>query len=192
LGKLKGPVAGPTTPPVPLGRRPLLVLVLAPVIALIAGLLTMGAHADAPRAVASPAGGGCTQHDLKYKVTDDPAELRRQMAFEATDAAVTAPGFYDHAPPATPTLHAASHSSVVVFYRPGLGAERLMPLRALVARALATKAPVIVAPRAQRAAVTALAMGRQLTCTAADAAQTARVRAFAEAIYPSLRTPRSS
>lgn len=176
----------------PLGRRPLLVLVLAPVIALIAGLLTMGAHADTPRSVASVAGGACTQHALRYTVTDDRAELQRQMAFEATDAAITDPGFYTTAPPATATLHAASHSSVVVYYRAGLPAAQLAPLRALSARAHVAKVPLIVAPRPQRAAVVALALGHQLDCSAADAAQTARVRAFAEAAYPPLRTPRSS
>jgi hypothetical protein len=178
---------------VPLGRRPLLVLVLAPVIALIAGLLTLGAHAEAPRSLASVASGGaCRQHALRYTVTDDRAELQRQMAFEATSAAITEPGFYPTAPPATATLHAAAHSSVVVYYRAGLAAAQLAPLRALSARAHATKVPLIVAPRAQRAAVVALALGRQLACSAADAAQTARVRAFAEAAYPPLRTNRSS
>ena len=35
--------------------------------------------------------------------------------------------------------------------------------------------------------MTALAIGRQLDCSAADAAQTARVRAFAATVYPSLK-----
>ncbi|WP_272475352.1 DUF3105 domain-containing protein [Baekduia alba] len=150
-------------------------------------MLTMGAHAGA-RPVPHAAGGACTQRALKFGVTDDPAEVQRQTAFESSDAAVTDPGFYTQPTPAVPTLHAASHSFVVVFYRPGLPAAELRPLRALAAAGRATKAPVIVAPRpGQHAAVAALGLGQQLTCTAADAAQTARVRAFAAAIYPPLK-----
>jgi Protein of unknown function (DUF3105) len=173
---------------VPLDRRALLTLLALPAIALVVGLLTLGGdHPDAAAAAATASGAGCTERALKYVVTDDAAELDRQKAFEATSTAVTADGFYDAAPPSTPTLHAASHGSVVVFYRPGLPAGRLRPLRALIARAVATKAPVIVAPRRQAAAVTALAAGRQLDCFAADAAQTARVRAFAATVYASLK-----
>lgn len=170
-------------------------LLVLPLLALVAGLVTMGAHADgrtAPGATVAAADAGCRDHALKYTVTDDRAELNRQMAFEATNAAVTSDGFYTRTPAMTPTLHAASHGSVVVFYRPGLSAAQLRPLRALVARAVATKAPVVVAPRAQRSALVALGVGHQLDCTAADAAQTARVRAFAAAIYPSLSTAPST
>ncbi|HWI73121.1 MAG TPA: DUF3105 domain-containing protein [Baekduia sp.] len=170
----------------PLGRRPLCALIVLPVLALLAGLVTMGAHAQ-DRPVPSVAGGSCAQRALKFGVTDDPAEVERQTVFERRNTAVTEPGFYARAVVPTPTLHAASHGYVVVFYRPGLPAAQLRPLRALAAAARATKAPVIVAPRRQAAAVTALGLGQQLDCTAADAAQTTRVRAFAATIYPSLK-----
>lgn len=175
----------------PLDRRALLTLLALPVIALVVGLLALGGDAPDPAAAASGAGSsaGCAERTLKYVVTDDAAELNRQKAFEANiaTAAITADGFYDAPQPSTPTLHAASHGTVVVFYRPGLTADQLRPLHALIAQAVATKAPVIVAPRRQAPALTALTAGRQLDCSAADAAQTARVRAFAATVYASLK-----
>lgn len=171
----------------PFGRRALSLFIALPLLALVAGLATMGARAEDAPSAPDLAGGACTQHALKFGVTDDPAVVQRQDAFERTQAAVTAPGFYTRPTPATPTLHAAAHSFVVVFYRPDLSAEQLRPLRALAEQAVATKAPVVVAPRRQAGAVTALALGAQLTCIAADAAHTARVRAFAAAAYPSLK-----
>ena len=172
----------------PLDRRALLILVVLPVLALVAGLATLGGDAPAPAAAAPSAGAaGCTEHALKYAVTDDAAEFNRQKAFEASDADITAPGFYDAAPPRTPTLHAASHGAVVVFHRPGLPADRLRPLRALVAKAAVAKVQLIVAPRRQATALTTIALGRQLDCSAADAAQTTRVQAFATAVSPSLK-----
>ncbi|WP_445149702.1 DUF3105 domain-containing protein [Baekduia sp. Peel2402] len=170
----------------PLDRRALLFLLAVPLVALVVGLLTIGADAKEPTAAAS-AGASCTQHALKYTVTDSAAEFNRQKAFEATAAAITEPGFYAAAPPSTATLHAASHGSVVVYYRPGLSAAQLAPLHALMDRASATKAPVIVAPRRQAEAVTALVLGTQIDCSAADAAQIARVRAFAATFYASLK-----
>jgi Protein of unknown function (DUF3105) len=167
-------------------RRAIALFIMLPVATLVAGVLTMGARAH-ERTVPSAAGGACTQHTLKFGVSDDPAEVGRQRVFEAALTAVTAPGFYAHPTPATATLHAASHSSIVVFYRPDLPAGQLRPLRALAEAGQATKAPVIVAPRRQAAALTTLGLGEQLTCTAADAAQTARVRAFAATVYPSLK-----
>jgi hypothetical protein len=171
---------------VPLGRRPLLVLLGLPLLALLAGVVTLGAHAKV-RTVADASGADCRQHALRYVVTDDPRELRRQDVFERDDDRVTDNGFYTHAVPSTPTLHAASHGTVVVFYRPGLSADRLRPLHALMDAAVATKAPVVVAPRHQAEPLVALAGGEQLTCTAADAAQTARIRAFAAGLYSSLK-----
>lgn len=174
----------------PLDRRALLTLLALPAIALVVGLLALGGDAPAPAAAASGAGAdGCAERTLKYVVTDDAAEFNRQKAFEAriATASITAGGFYDTPQPSTPTLHAASHGTVVVFYRPGLSADQLRPLRALIARAVATKAPVVVAPRRQATALTALVAGRQLDCSAADAAQTARVRAFAATTYASLK-----
>jgi hypothetical protein len=177
-----------TPPPVqsPFGRRALLAFIGLPLLALVAGLLTLGAHAGA-RSVPNVSGASCTQRTLRFGITDDPAEVQRQNAFERRSLAITAPGFYARPTAATPTLHAASHSFVVVYYRAGLAAEQLRPLRALSAVATATKVPLIVTPRRQRAAVTALGLGRELDCTAADAAQSARVRAFITAIYPSLK-----
>jgi hypothetical protein len=169
-----------------LDRRALATFIALPLLALVAGLLTMGGHAGA-RSVPNVGGGSCTQRTLRFGITDDPAEVQRQTVFERRSLAITAAGFYTRPTPATPTLHAASHGSVVVFYRPGLSAEQLRPLRALSAAATAAKAPVIVTPRHQAAAVTALGLGHQLDCTAADAAQTARVRAFAAAIYAPLK-----
>jgi hypothetical protein len=166
-------------------------LLALPAIALVAGLLALGGDAPDPAAAASRSAGadGCAEHALKYVVTDDAAELNRQKAFEATGTAITEPGFYGDgaAPASTATLHAASHGSVVVYYRSGLSADRLRPLRALVAKATAAKVPLIVAPRRQAAALTTIALGRQLDCSAADAAQTTRVQAFATAVYPSLK-----
>lgn len=173
----------------PLDRRALLTLLVLPVLALVAGLVVLGGggpdRAVAAANAADPS--GCAERTLKYGVTDDASDFNRQKAFEATNAAVTEPGLYATEPPAVPTLHAASHGSVVVYYRAGLPAAQLRPLRALIAAAGATKAPVIVAPRHQAPALTAIAMGRQLDCSAADAAQTARARAFAATVYPSLK-----
>jgi hypothetical protein len=173
---------------VPLDRRALLLLIALPLIALVVGVLTMGADAKQPTA-ATAAGASCTQHTLKYVVTDDPAEYNRQKAFEAKidSLSITPGGFYDAPQPMTPTLHAASHGTVVVFYRPDLSAAQLRPLRALLARATAIKAPVVIAPRRQAEPLTALVNGQQLDCSAADAAQSARVRAFAATFYPSLK-----
>jgi hypothetical protein len=177
----------------PLGRRPLLALVVLPVLALVAGFLTLGAHAQtppkAPRADQSAlAAAGCTQHQLKYVVTDDPRVMREQTMFENSINIVTDTGFYTRPQPYTPTLHAASHGSVVVFYRPdALTRQGRAALKALVAAAIATKAPVVVAPRAQQPqALVALGLGAQLACPTATATQAARIRAFAAGIYPSV------
>ena len=170
----------------PLSRRASLAFLALPLLSLLAGLALFGAHAEG-KAVPNAGGGACAQHTLKYVVTDDPREVQRQNVFEARSNIVTAPGFYTRPTRSTPTLHAASHSFVVVYYRPGLAAGALRPLRALAAVAHATKVPLIVAPRSQRAPVVALGLGQQLTCSAADAAQTARVRAFAAGIYPQLK-----
>jgi hypothetical protein len=179
----------------PLGRRPLLVLLVLPVLALAAGLLTLGAHAQpaprhAPRVDATAsAAAGCTQRTLKYVITDDPRVVQRQTMFENTNNVVTEPGFYTAPQPYTPTLHAASHGYVVVFFRPGLSAAALRPLHALAAAALATRAPVVVAPRpGQHDALVALGLGSQFACASAPtAAQATQVRAFAAGVYPSVK-----
>jgi hypothetical protein len=181
----KGRIKGADDGDVPLGRRALSAFFTLPLVSLVAGLVLFGAHADG-KAVPNAAGAACTQHTLKYVVTDDPREVARQNVFERDDNAVTDTGFYTRAQPSTPTLHAASHGSVVVFYRPDVPAAELAPLHALMAAAIATKAPVIVTPRRQAAPLVALAGGQQLICTAADAAQTARVRTFAAGLYQSL------
>jgi hypothetical protein len=179
----------------PLGCRPLLALVVLPVLALVAGFVTLGAHAQttaakAPQASANAlAATGCTQHNLKYGVTDDPRVVQQQMTFESSLNAITDPGFYTHAQPYTPTLHAASHGNVVVFYRPdALTREVRASLEALNAAAVATKAPVIIAPRAEQPqALVALGLGAELACPTATATQAAQVRAFAAGVYPSLK-----
>jgi hypothetical protein len=170
----------------PLGRRALATFIALPLLSLVAGLAVFGAHADG-KSVPSAAGSACAQHTLKYVVTDDAREVQRQNVFEATNNVVTDTGFYARPTPATPTLHAASHGTVVIFYRPDVSAADLAPLHALMADAIATKAPVVVTPRRQSAPLVALAGGRQLTCIAADAAQTARVRMFAAGLYQSLK-----
>lgn len=179
----------------PLGRRPLLAMIVLPVLALVAGLVTMGAHAQtpprkAPRAdTAALAAAGCTQHNPKYGTTDDPRVVREQTMFENSINIVTDTGFYTRPQPYTPTLHAASHGSVVVFYRPdALTAPARAGLRALVAAAVATKAPVVVAPRAQQPqALVALGLGAELDCPSATATQATHIRAFAAGIYPSVK-----
>jgi hypothetical protein len=179
----------------PLGCRPLLALLVLPVLALVAGFVAFGAHAQttaakAPRA--SPhqlAATGCTQHNPKYGVTDDPKVVQEQLMFERTINVVTDTGFYTRPQPYTPTLHAASHGSVVIFYRPdALTAPARAALKDLVAAATATKAPVVVAPRAEQPqALVALGLGAELACPTATAAQAAQVRAFAAGVYPSVK-----
>lgn len=178
----------------PLGCRPLLALIVLPVLALAVGLVTRGAHAQtapkAPRAdTAALAAAGCTQHNPKYGITDDPRVVREQTMFENSINIVTNTGFYTHPQPYTPTLHAASHGSVVVFYRPdALTTDARATLKALVAAAIATKAPVVVAPRAQQPqALVALGLGAELACPDATATQAARIRAFAAGVYPSVK-----
>lgn len=178
----------------PLGCRPLLALIVLPVLALAAGFLTLGAHAQtAPKAPAANqsalAAAGCTQHELKYVVTDDPRVMREQTMFENSINIVTDTGFYTRPQPYTPTLHAASHGSVVVFYRPdALTRQGRAALKALVAAAIATKAPVVVSPRAQqRQALVALGLGAELACPDGGATQAAHVRTFAAGIYPSVK-----
>ena len=120
----------------PLDRRALLTLLVLPVLALVAGLVALGGNAPDPAAAAAGAGraDACAQRALKYVVTDDAAELNRQNAFEATSAVDHRRRLLRRRPAEHATLHAASHGSVVVFYRPGLPAGQLRPLRALVAR----------------------------------------------------------
>jgi hypothetical protein len=169
----------------PLGRRPLALLALVPLVGLVAGWLLLGGGARA-RAVPAAAEAGCAQKALKYIVTDDPAEVARQNVFERSGREVTAPGFYTRPQPSTPTLHAAWHRYVVVFYRPGLAPAALGPLRALAAAA-SEQAPVIVVPRAQARPLVAIGLGQQLTCAEGGSRQVARVRAFAAAISSSLQ-----
>jgi hypothetical protein len=179
----------------PLSRRPLVALIVLPLLALAAGLLTMGAHAQtaprqAPRAdTAALAAAGCTQHKPKYGITDDPRVVREQTMFENSINIVTNTGFYTRPQPYTPTLHAASHGSVVVFYRPdALTADARATFRALVAAAVTTKAPVVVAPRSEQPqALVALGLGAELDCPSATATQAAHIRAFAAGIYPSVK-----
>lgn len=182
----------------PLGCRPLLALLGLPVLALVAGLLTFGAHSSpaqkAPRAdTQALAAAGCAQHALKYGgMTDDPRVMRQQLTFESAINVVTEPGFYTNAKPYLPTLHAASHGSVVVFYRPdALTPDGRAALERLSAAAAATKAPVVIAPRTraeQPQALVALGLGAELACPTAHAAQATRIRAFAAGVYPSVKS----
>jgi hypothetical protein len=171
----------------PFGRRALLVLVLVPLATLVAGMATLGARAQRPKAGEAGPGSGCVLDAPRFGGSDDPAEVERQLAFEARSTAVTDPGFYNASVPSTPTIHAASHGFVVVFYRPGLAEGTLRGLAALAAAGQATKAPVIVAPRRQAPALVTLGLRERLTCRAGGLAEVARTRAFAATIYASLK-----
>ena len=142
---------------------------------LAAGVLFLGVGGGEP-AVAQT---GCVTGTFAY----DAAEQGRQRAFEArigNGAELPAFGFHEAAADMTAALHAASHSYVVVFYRPGTDTTAL---RALAADAQAQQIPLVAAPREQRAALVAITQSVQLTC---DAPRVDAVRDFAAPYYAGL------
>jgi hypothetical protein len=147
---------------------------------LVVGVLTLGLGGGAPAAAAQTATtGGCVTGAFAY----DAAEARRQQAFEARlsqGGQLPAFGFHADAQDETATLHAASHSWVVVFYRPGIDTAAL---RTLADDATAQKIPLIAAPRRQKEALVAITQASRLTCAGASVPA---VRDFAAAYYPGL------
>lgn len=168
-----------------LGLRTVALLAGALLAALLGGIVLWGTAGEVAPTVADGAS-GCAVHALRFTVTDDPAEYERQRRFERTVNAVPAPGFYDRALDRDATLHAASHAFVVVFARPDVGGAGEDGLRALNAAAARTKAPVVIARRAQDPAIVALSRGYELTCRLGGAAQAAEVRRFAAQEYASV------
>lgn len=170
-------------------RRMLAVCAALLAISLVAGMLFL--HGSRSPELSADESAGCKQHALRYAVTDDPAEFARQKRYEAAindpnAAPLPKPGMYARTPAWTPTLHAVSHSFVVVLYRPGISAGAMRELRALDRIATETQAPVLIAPHAQAAPLIAIAMGQELRCSSADAAQARAVRAFGAAVYSSV------
>ncbi|MEH3053952.1 MAG: hypothetical protein PGN13_08090 [Patulibacter minatonensis] len=170
-----------------LGLPTILVLGALLVGSLVAGLVVWGTGGEAPPTVG--AASGCTVTPLKYTVTNDPAVFAEQKRFESTINAVPKPGFYDRVLDPIPTLHAASHSFVVVFAREGLGGAGIDGLQAMERAAVATKAPVVVSRRRQDAAFVALSRGYELSCAEGGAVQAAEVRRFAAQEYASVADP---
>jgi hypothetical protein len=168
--------------PSAISLRAVVTAALALTALLAVGVLTLGLGGGAPAAAAqatTTTTAGCTTGPFAY----DAAEARRQQAFESRlDQGATLPpfGFYTDAPDETATLHAASHSWVVVFYRPGVDTTAL---RTLTEEAVALKIPLLAAPRRQKPAFVAVTQNEQLTCSGASADA---VRAFAAARYPDL------
>lgn len=146
---------------------------------LAAGVLTLGLGGGEPAAAQAPAAGGCVAGTFAY----DAVEQRRQARFEAAlaeGASLPAFGFHADAQDSTATLHAASHSYVVVYYRPGAATAAL---KRLAADAVARKIPLVASPRRQDAALVAITQDRELTCAGA---QVDAIRSFASATYPGL------
>lgn len=118
----------------------------------------------------------------------------RQRAFEERyvngRSLLSPPRFFDHPVDEVAALHTASHGFVLTFYRQDLSGGERAGLRRLEALAVAQKAPVLMAPRAQGPALVAIREGVQMTCSQAGPAQVARLRAFAATMYPSLKTDR--
>ncbi|MBO9533951.1 MAG: hypothetical protein J7513_13355 [Solirubrobacteraceae bacterium] len=171
-----------------LSLRSIVFLVGALLVALAGGMVVWGASGDVAPTVADEAS-GCTVRALRFTVTDDPAEFARQQRFEVTTNTLPAPGFYDRELAADPTLHAASHSFVVVYARPDVGGDAIDGLKGLDAAARKTKAPVVISRRAQGPALVALSRGYQLSCRQGGAPQAAEVRRFAAQEYASVGDP---
>ena len=158
--------------------RALATAAVALAVLLAAGVLTLGLGGG-ESAAAESASGGCVTGTFAY----DAAEARRQQAFEARlgqGAELPAFGFHAAAPDMTAALHAASHSYVVVFFRPGTDTTAL---RALAADAKAQQIPLVAAPREQRAALVAITQSAQISC---DAPRVDAVREFAAPYYAGL------
>ena len=156
--------------------------------ALAIGMAVWGTAGEVAPTVADGAS-GCKVHALRFTVTDDPAEFARQQQFESTAKPVPLPGFYDRVLDEVATLHAASHSYVVVYARGDVRGGGEEGLRALEAAAVKSKAPVIVSRRDQEPAIEALSRGYALTCQQGGAAQAAEVRRFAAQEYASVADP---
>jgi hypothetical protein len=170
------------------GHRRMVVVLAGLVLAsLAAGLLVFGLNGEEPPRAA--AGSGCAVHRLAYTVTDSADAFAEQKRFELSQVAVTAPGLYRGPVAEVPTLHAASHGSVVVFHRGVLGAGAAADLQALHVRAARTKAPVVIAPREQDDAHVAISNGYELRCGGASPRETAEVVRFAARAYASLTPP---
>lgn len=133
---------------------------------------------------------GCRESDLRFTVTNDQREVDRQLAFEQRllDAKTQLPRTRFHTEPVDPTasLHSVSHGYVVVYYRDDLAAGDLGDLRALEGLADSQKVPLVMAPRAQGAALVAVRRDTEMTCTTAGTEQVAQLRRFAAAKYRSL------
>jgi hypothetical protein len=161
--------------PAAISPRALIGLSAVLVATLAAGVLFLGFGGRAPAAVAA---GGCTERPFAY----DAAELARQNKFErgilGGGATLPAVGFHAERLDPVASLHAASHSYIVVYYRPGTPTAAL---KALADDAVAEKAPVLVSPRAQKPAVVAITQNRELSCSG-----TGGVREFAARYYASL------
>lgn len=171
-----------------MSRRALVLLTLALLVTLAGGVAILGLRRDDGPAVTDTAS-GCRVHALAFTVTDDEDEFAEQQAFERDVNELPAPGFYDRELDLVPTLHAASHSYVVVFTRPGLSGDGVELLRAMERRAVGTKAPVIVAQRDQDDAVVAIARGYELACEEGGGVQAAEVNRFAAQLYASVADP---
>lgn len=174
-----------------LGLRTVLALVAVLVGSLVAGVLVWGTGTDAPPTV-SNAATGCTVEPLRFTVTNDPKVFAAQQQFEQGLNAVPKPGYYDRVLDSVPTLHAASHSFVVVYVGDGVDGDATDSLKALAKAAVQTKAPVIVSKRAQQPALVALSRGYQLTCPKGTVAQAAEVRRFAAQEYASVADPQDA
>lgn len=164
--------------PSPISLRAAGIAAAALVALLVAGVLAFGLGGGRP-AVAQAASGGCTTGPFAY----DAAETRRQAAFETRigeGAELPAWGFHATAPDITATLHAASHSAIVVFYRPGTDTAAL---RALADDAVAQQIPFVAVPREQRRALVAITQNVRLTC---DTTRVDTLREFAAPYYAGL------
>lgn len=178
-----------------MSRRVLIALVVLSAAGFAVGAVAYGTSSGGGTPKASPSSAAaCREQNLRYEYTDDPRMVDRQRQYEADLLAsrvqLPAPRFHDQPVDELGAIHAVSHGYVVVFYREGSGPPGLDDLRRLERIAVAQKAPVLVAPRAQRPALVALRRGVQLTCASVAAAQVKRTRAFAARAYPSLRSDR--
>lgn len=172
-----------------LSARTIALLVAVVVGSLIAGVVIWGTKGEQAPTVGN-AQTGCAVQPLRFTVTNDPKVFAHQLQFERQFNTVPKPGFYDRVLDAVPTLHAASHSYVVVFASAKVSGDALDSLKALSAAAVATKAPVIVSRRDQPQALVALSRGYQLTCPSGGVSQAAEVRRFAAQEYASVADPK--
>lgn len=177
-----------------ISRRAVAAALTAVVLAFGAGAFLLGFDgeraAPPPAATTAALAAGCTEQPLRFTVTNDQREVDRQLAFERAyqrGASELPPvGFHTAALDPTASLHAASHSWVVVYYDAALRGDRLDRLRALFAEIGEQKIPALASPRSQTAGLVAVRNGAELTCEQAGPAQVEQVRRFTAALYPSL------